>query len=270
MTTGPQDHTTTDYGLRTTDRAPCHPSPVACPSSPAFTLIEIMIAITILALVITAIYSSWTAILRASKAGLDAAASVQRARIAVRTLEDTLSSVEPFGARQQRHPEYYEFTVENGNEAKLSFVARLAKSFPRSGYFGDLDVRRVTFSVDSEKQLVLHQSPLLVDPENDEYDRDHPLVLAKNVQEFKIQCWDEARNDWADEWDQSKLGAILPRLVVVTLQLADNSRSTKAQEEITRIVSLPATRLPPGWLGAPAGGIPNLGTNQFRFRGGQK
>src|SRR5438128_1577215 len=80
----------TDYGLRTTNRAPCHPSPVTRhPSTAAFTLIEIMIAITILALVITAIYSSWTAILRASKAGLDAAASVQRARIAVRTLEDT-------------------------------------------------------------------------------------------------------------------------------------------------------------------------------------
>ena len=36
---------------------------------PAFTLIEVLIAIGILALVMTAIYASWVAVLRASKVG---------------------------------------------------------------------------------------------------------------------------------------------------------------------------------------------------------
>src|SRR4051794_40200498 len=47
----------------------------------AFTLVEIMIAIGILALIMTAIFSTWTAILRSTKVGLDTAAAVQRARI---------------------------------------------------------------------------------------------------------------------------------------------------------------------------------------------
>ena len=104
-----------------------------------------MIAIGILSMVLGAIYSSWTAILRSSKVGLDAAASAQRARMTIRVLEDSLGSALSF----QANLPYYYFEAENGDNAVLSFVARLSKSFPRSGKFGDLDVRRVTFSVEN-------------------------------------------------------------------------------------------------------------------------
>src|SRR5437016_5650318 len=201
----------------------------------AFTLVEIMIAIGILALILTAIFSSWTAILRAAKVGHEAAASVQRARIAVRTIEDSLGSAMSFTA----NPQYYSFVAENGNEASLSFVARMAKSFPRSGRFGDLDVRRLTFSVesgpDSGRQLVLRQNPILMEQDTDE--KEHPLVLAKNVQEFQIQFWDPRLNDWTDEWLQTNQ---LPRVVMVTLKLSDKPYSTRPTEEITRIISIPA------------------------------
>ena len=203
----------------------------------AFTLVEILIAIGILSLVLAAIFSSWTAILRASKVGLDAAASVQRSRIVVRVLEDSLTSARCF----VRNQKFYGFVAENGTDATLSFVARLSKSFPRSGKFGDLDVRRLTFSVepssDGGRQLVLRQSPLLMDFDVDE--KNHPLVLAKNVKEFQMGFWDKRRQDWVDEWPQTNQ---LPELVIVTLKLADNVNAAKAQEEITRIVSLPAAK----------------------------
>ena len=63
-----------------------------------------MVAIGILSMVLAAIYSSWTAILRASKVGLDAAASAQRARITIRVLEDSLASAQSFAANL---PYYY-------------------------------------------------------------------------------------------------------------------------------------------------------------------
>ena len=207
----------------------------------AFTMVEILIAIGILGLVIAAIYSSWTAILRASKVGMDAAAAAQRARIAVRTLEDSLASAESF----QQGQRYYGFVAENGTEASLSFVARLAKSFPRGGKFGDLDVRRVTFSLepgpDSSSQLVLRQTPLLMEPDADE--KDHPLVLAKNVKEFEMEFWDTRLNDWVDEWKQTNQ---LPKAVKVVLRLTDNSRSHGIQQ-ITRSISVAAIAVPPGW-----------------------
>src|SRR5215831_14296463 len=172
-----------------------------------FTLIEILIAIGILMMIVAAIYASWTAILRASKVGLEASAAAQRARIVVRVLEDSLTSAEAFGPNQK----YYGFEAENGNEAYLSFVARLAKSFPRSGKFGDLDVRRLTFSVeagsDSGRELVLRQNPLVMEMDVDE--KEHPLVLAKNVQDFEIEFWDARLADWTDEWKQTNA---LPKL----------------------------------------------------------
>ena len=208
-----------------------------------FTLVEILIAIGILSLVLAAIFSSWTAILRASKVGLDAAASVQRSRIVVRVLEDSLTSARCFVQNQQ----LYGFVAENGDDATLSFVARLSKSFPRSGKFGDLDVRRLTFSVepssDGGRQLVLRQSPLVM-TDFDVDEKNHPLVLAKNVKEFQMGFWDERQQDWVDEWTQTNQ---LPRLVIVTLKLADNANAAKAQEEITRIVSIPAKAVAPIW-----------------------
>jgi type II secretion system protein J len=223
----------------------------------AFTLIEIMIAISIFSLVLAAIYSSWTAILRARKVAGDATASIQRARISIRIIEDSLGSVESF----VRNANYYSFVGENGSEASLSFVARLAKSFPRSGKFGDLDLRRLTFTVekgsDNSRQLVLRQTPVLMDMDIDE--KEHPLVLAKNVQDFQLQFWDMRLNDWTDEWTQTNQ---IPKLVMVTLKLSDSPYSTQVQEEVTRIVSIPAMAVQPGWQMPMA--PPGQMNNQFQ------
>lgn len=237
-----------------------------------FTLVEILIAVGLLGLVIAAIYSTWTAILRASKVGLETAAAAQRARIALRTLEDSLGSAECFAQNLR----YYAFVAENGNDASLSFVARLAKSFPRSGKFGDLDVRRLTFSVDQSREggrdLVLRQNPVLMDLDVDE--KEHPIVLARNIKEFELGFWDTRRGDWVDEWTQTNQ---LPPLVRITLKVGDTPNAFKAQDSFTRVVSLPSIMVPgvwqsprgmpgaPGVPGAPGG--PGGPPPQFQMPG---
>jgi prepilin-type N-terminal cleavage/methylation domain-containing protein len=207
-----------------------------------FTLIEILIAMGIFSMVLAAIYSSWTAILRGRKVGLDAAAAVQRARIAGRTIEECLGSVQSFVANQP----YYSFVAQNGSEATLSFVTRLSPSFPRSGKFGDLTVRRVTFTVeqgkDGSRDLVLRQNPLMMDVDVDE--KNYPLILAKNVKEFKTEFWDMRLQDWIDEWKQTNQ---LPVVVKVSLKLAPDQYSSQVREQITRIVNLPSVAVQPAW-----------------------
>src|SRR5438552_9338674 len=113
-------------GFLTRSRFTFHVSRIPHPASrSAFTLIEILIAIGILGMVLAAIFSSWTSILRASKVGLDAAAAVQRSRIVMRTLEDWLLCAESFVLPQR----YYGFLADNGSGASLRFVARLLESF---------------------------------------------------------------------------------------------------------------------------------------------
>lgn len=223
-------------------------------STRAFTLIEILVAIGILTMVIAAIYSSWTAILRASKVGADAAAAVQRSRIAVRTIEDALLCSESHIQNQR----YYGFMADNNGEEVLSLVARLPESFPRSGKFEGFGVRRISFSIesgpDSSRQLVMRQKPVVFD-DYDVDEREHPLVLAKYASQFKVEFWDARAGDWMDEW---KMTNQLPKLVKVSLKLADNANTMNntKQQEVVRIVQIPANAVPAGLQ------LPGLPTGQ--------
>jgi type II secretory pathway pseudopilin PulG len=214
----------------------------------AFTLVEILIAVGLLGLVLAAICSSWTAILRASKVGQDAAAAVQRARFAVHTIEDALLGVQSFAANQP----YYAFYAENGTDGRLSFVARLPQSFPRSGRFGDLDVRRLEFSVQAGSDgndLVLRQKPYLMGEDFMDWDEDeknYPLVLAKYVSDFQVEFYDKDKKEWLDKWTESKTNQ-LPQLVRFSMKLADSAQTAQKQEEITRIINLPAQTVRREW-----------------------
>jgi hypothetical protein len=153
-----------------------------------------------------------------------------------------LGSVQSFALNQS----YYAFVAENGSEPSLSFVSRLSPSFPRSGKFAGLDVRRVTFSLQRSSlggnELVLRQTPLLMEMDKDE--KNYPLVLARNVKEFKTEFWDTRQQDWIDEW---KLTNQIPVMVKVTLKLADNAYSSQVRQQVIRIVSLPSVTVQPGW-----------------------
>jgi type II secretion system protein J len=178
-----------------------------------FTLIEILVAIGIFSLVVAAIYSCWSAILRSSKVGLDAAARTQRSRMALQSIEESLTYARMYAANAER---YYWFEGNSGSDAWLSFVAQLPRSFPRGGKFGDLTMRRVEFSLQEgagyTRQLVLRQRPLLMDYDQDE--ENHPLVLAREVEEMIVNFWDQQQEDWIDEWT---LTNEIPPLVRVSL-----------------------------------------------------
>src|SRR2546423_303169 len=200
----------------------------------AFTLVEIMVALAIFGAIMIAIYSSWSSILRGARIGREAAAEAQRSRVAVRALENSLVSLQMFQANIKY---YYFFADTSGDFASLSFVARLPKSFPRSGDFEDQPVRRLTFAVEAgtnaENVLVLRQNPLLFDPSVDE--EENPLVLARNVQVFMLEFWGPRSKDWESEWIYTNQ---LPKLIRFTLGLGQpNQKVLKPEDVITRVVS---------------------------------
>ena len=58
-----------------------------------FTLLEVMLAVTILAIVITAVYGVWSVGFQAWRHGEDATAMFQRQRIVLETLNELTKSV---------------------------------------------------------------------------------------------------------------------------------------------------------------------------------
>jgi len=226
----------------------------------AFTLLEIMVAIALLAMILIAIYSSWNSILKGTRVGLDAAAAAQRVRITMRTLHDSLLCACMFSAS----PTNYAFAVDSSEDfSTLSFVARLPKSFPRNGKFGDLTTRRLTFAVESEpgsntRQLVLRQRPLIMDFDKDEME--FPLVLARDVTKFIVEYYDPRTGDWLSEWAASNT---LPREVKITLGLGRLDQfSSHPQDVMVGVVALPALPVPQQWqIPLGGGGNGGLGTN---------
>lgn len=219
----------------------------------AFTLVEVLIAIGLLGMVVAAIYSSWAAILRASKIAQEASAAAQRERISMQLMEDALNGARMFTANGQ----WYWFAAENGEDASISFVARLPKSFLGSDKFGIFDVRRVSFSLepgrDLQKQLVLRQAPLLMEFDQDE--RENPLVLAHYVKGLRFDFWDAKNGEWLDEWNNTNQ---IPQIVMVSLTLGQaNSYATDSrfQRQMVCIVNMPSVAVAAAWQtpGPPAG-----------------
>ena len=204
-------------------------------------MLEVMVSITIFSMVLLAIYSSWSAILRGTQLGHAAAAEAQRGRITVNALEQSLGSTELFLANLR----HYAFMADTSGEfASLSFVSHLPPSFPGSGLFGDQSVRRVTFSVEPDKsgrnQLVLFQRPLLEPPET--ATEPYYIVLAPSIREFKAYFWETNTHEWVDEWLWTNR---LPRMVRVELSLGDPKRGRiDADELISKTVYIASTAIP--------------------------
>jgi hypothetical protein len=218
-----------------------------------------MIAMTIFSLVLAAIYSSWDLIWRASRVSRAAAAQVQRQRVAIHTIEDALTCIQSFQADMR----YYSFVV-NEDPPELDFTARLPDNFPRNGKFGDLNVRQLQFTLaagadPAEKDLVLRQKPILLDLDADE--QKNPLVLARNVQTFKVECWDTNMAEWTKEWDNTNA---IPPLIRVKLVLGGKNNdfgNAAPTLSVTRVIAVPSQTMPAVVQtggGGPRGGGPVL------------
>ena len=202
----------------------------------AFTLIEVMVAMAILVVIVTAIYASWSAILRSTKVGLDAAGNAQRERVTRRSIEEALGSVMMFQANLQ----HYAFL---GDATSLSLVSHLPPTFPGSRVFGHQPVRRVTFRLEgganNPGSLFMEQSMLLA-PTNSGVGT-YTNLLATNVTAFLLEYWDASVNDFVTEWANTN---DLPRMVKVAMAFGQSGTANKKIEVNTSVVGVYSTVVP--------------------------
>jgi len=225
----------------------------------AFTLIEVLIALSIFALIITGIYSSWSGIHRATRIGLEAAADAQRKRVAMRALEQSLGSVKYFLANETN----YTFKAESsGDSTYLSFVAHLPETFPRSALFEYQPMRRVNFSVEPGTnglgRLVLRQQPFLYEANID--DSENPLVLANDVVAFNVKFLPDGADEWEDEWLYTNE---LPVMAHVTLSF----RHGESVYENHKLIALASSAVPAEFQFGIAGGSGGRGGARGQGRG---
>lgn len=204
----------------------------------AFTLIEVLIAMGILSFIVAAIYSSWSAVLRSTKVGMDVAAQAQRTRIAGQAIEQALKTAVMYAENIR----YYSFIADTSSEfAAISLTSRLPESFPGGGFFRDNSqmVRRVSFEVlpgtNGHMDLILSQLPY-VQYTNDTV-KPYQIVLARDITLFFLEFWD-TQQGWVEELNTTNQ---LPKMVRFSLGIGRTANSSKDPAElIVRTVSLPA------------------------------
>lgn len=221
-------------------RQPWGTSPLGAPIA-AFTLLEVLVALAIFAIVLSLLYGTWRILMQSNAAGLRLAANAQRQRNAILAIQEALDSA-VFFAANARH---YSFLVDGEEgQAALSFVANLAPSFPGSGFFEGEQIRRVTFTVEPDPQghpaLFLRQNSILDQIADDP--RTFPVLLARDVTAFDVSFWDPRKNDFQPTWTQTNT---LPLLVRVTLAFGTPGKlSSQRTDLITRVIRIPSAGVP--------------------------
>jgi prepilin-type N-terminal cleavage/methylation domain-containing protein len=205
----------------------------------AFTLIEVVIAITLFSLIMISVLACWRAIINGKMTAEAAAAAAQRARIGMKTVEDALTCAEISAANLQ----FYVFLNDtSGKFASLSVASRLPAEFPGSGLFGDNVMRRVSFDVepDSENKdqndLIMNQWPLL--EALDQVNTPYPITLARDVNVFMLEFWSPEESDWVTEFYPTNK---FPLAIRVTLGVGHSAQHPDAPYDvIVRTVSMPS------------------------------
>lgn len=201
----------------------------------AFTLLEVMLAVTILAVVMAAVYSTWSASLTAWKRGRDVSDTFQRQRVVMETLSELAKSVVFYNSPTL----LYEFTGDRDNTTgdTVSFVTGSDAALPPSEAV-EAGMRRVTLSLERGSTgnpfLAIVNAPAV---ESDSSDTDAPThVLSEDVVGFGVRYRDPRDNSWHDEWHESDL---IPSAIEFTVAFA-SGRSRVPPVVVTRAIELPA------------------------------
>lgn len=219
-----------------------------------FTILELMLAMGIFAMILTAIYSIWIMILKGTRAAQKATAEVQRARVAMRALEDAFNCSQFYSANYRY---YYFFAKTDGDFADVSIVSRLPDEFLGSEQYQQLQqkIRRVHFEVmpgkDGSHDLMMTQAPILLPekPQNVNYEP-YTITLAKDVTYFQLMFFDSLKGEWLDSWQKTNQ---LPKIVQIALGLGKSANnSSKPSELVYSLVALPTDPV----IGGLQGGVP--------------
>jgi general secretion pathway protein J len=192
-----------------------------------FTLIEVIIALTIAATLLVVMFAGLRVGLAAWQRGDERAEALQRERSITEILTSALAATHPYQvAARGREPAHLLF---EGEPARVAFVTAAAP-FPAQ----PIAYTAVTLSQDAGSGLAIRQKAL---PNDQPFDQLPPTVVDATVTTVAFRYLRESDRAWTDRWDVAAEKA-LPVAIEVTLTIA---RGARAVERPPLLVSLPVS-----------------------------
>ena len=193
-----------------------------------FTLIEVIIALTIAATLLVVMFAGLRVGLAAWQRGDERAEALQRERSITEILTSALAATHPYQvAARGREPAHLLF---EGEPDRVAFVTTAAP-FPAAQ---PIAYTAVTLSQDAGSGLAIRQKAL---PNDQPFDRLAPTVVDATVTTVAFRYLRESDRAWTDRWDVAAEKA-LPVAIEVTLTIA---RGARAVERPPLLISLPVT-----------------------------
>lgn len=197
---------------------------IAAPRRPAgFTLIEVLLALVLLALLMGGAYGALRASTRAVQSGEALIDRTNKLRVAQEFLRREISQSMSLAVDQDRSTGEMYMLV--GEPEQLTFVAPMPGYLGRGGAY----VQRLTFEdrAGDLKLVFRHKLHNGFKPEDDPLDDPdlEPVVLLEHIRDarFEYRALDDQGklDDWQDEWDKA---GRLPLLVRVSIEFEDDAR----------------------------------------------
>lgn len=181
-----------------------------------FTLIELVLALSIVAVMVTILFGALRVGLRAWQRGEERAETLQHARSLTQLLEQALAGAYTFlGQPDKDTPPQILF---KGEADRLSFVT-IAPPMPLPG---SIAFAAVSLSMDAGAvpALAIREKAL---PNADPFEAVEPSVVDPAVTAVRFRYLRDAGGSWEETWDGEQERA-LPRAVEVTLTVLLNGR----------------------------------------------
>ena len=201
-----------------------------------FTLLELILSISILSLVLVTIYGTLSMGSRTWEKGERDIEKIQRERVVMNLLAREIKSTFPYKVTPSELDTHKEFYAFDGKKDSISFVS----SVPLKGEKGGLSW--LTFWVEDDEGLVVVERDALradIFKERDALDKDamevlDPQVTAIRFDYYKLKSGKtegEGEGEWEEKWDAEK-EKTLPNAVRVQLTFEEEGSGEDSEGEV--------------------------------------
>ena len=242
-------------------------------SQAGFTLLEVLLAVAILGMLMTAVYSTWSAALNSWRRGSDVSEAFQRERVVMDALMELTKSAVFFAPSASLYA--FIATKNPGLGDSISFVTASDAYLPPSETIS-AGMRRVIISLEQDQYrrtyLAIVNEPALRPDDDKTLAPPQAHVISMDVSAFTVRYRDPRDGSWSDKWEEDQFP---PSAVEYTVAFGERDGRVPPVV-VTRAVDIPvaafvaAGGMPiPGLMGAGASTTNHVPTPSFgAFTGG--
>lgn len=206
-----------------------------------FTLLEILLSLSILSIISLMIFGSFRSIVESITATEEAMESLHHGEIVFEQLVSSLRSSAFFDS----NPSAYTFLHEPGmgtpSDDMLSWVTGTMAFLPPR-YPTRQGLNRIFLSIediDGQRGLAVSAYPHLLNLEDDQVEEIEPWMISPRVKGLRARFYDVRTDEWVDEWEDERQ---IPQFLEITLYLEPLDERGPMRELVRRI-DIPVARI---------------------------